>query len=211
MLNKLIFYFLIVTLLAGCSSNNKFASSFGKRRYSKGYYTDVAAAISKPITTHNKAAPVDGRAQKTNTARASTGNQYTIVDKQIHTFTAQVARQKNILAPIINRVGLLSDLLLPPINKNDPNYIKNEGPDPGRQGFFIELGGIALFVLLTLVSNSLPAIGSIGAIAGVLVFITGFVFCIISLTYPDDNYHALAILGLIIGVVAVVLLVTVFK
>ena len=39
--HKLLFYTLVIALLAGCSTGNKFASLFGKRRYTKGYFADI--------------------------------------------------------------------------------------------------------------------------------------------------------------------------
>lgn len=38
-------------LLISCSTGNKFASSFGKRKYTKGYYVDRISHPQKPVTT----------------------------------------------------------------------------------------------------------------------------------------------------------------
>jgi hypothetical protein len=36
-------------LLAGCSTSNKFASGFGKRRYTKGFFVDAPGSIKTPV------------------------------------------------------------------------------------------------------------------------------------------------------------------
>jgi|GEM_PF-5855528 len=46
---------LIVLMLASCSTSNKVASVFGKRRYMKGYYFDIAVARAHKSKTENRA------------------------------------------------------------------------------------------------------------------------------------------------------------
>ena len=46
-----------IILFAGCSTSNKFASSFGKRRYTKGYYVDAPGNVKIP-SENKTSAPV---------------------------------------------------------------------------------------------------------------------------------------------------------
>ncbi len=43
----------IAGMLASCSSTNQFASSFGKRKYTKGYYVDAPSSV-KEVVSSNK-------------------------------------------------------------------------------------------------------------------------------------------------------------
>ncbi len=45
------FYLLLITVvLASCGTSNKFASSFGKRRYTKGFYVDMPSGVKNKVT-----------------------------------------------------------------------------------------------------------------------------------------------------------------
>ena len=45
------FLFNLVLLLSSCGSSNKFTSSFGKRKYMRGYYLDLPSSAKEPIIT----------------------------------------------------------------------------------------------------------------------------------------------------------------
>jgi hypothetical protein len=45
----------IAGMLASCSSSNQFASSFGKRKYTKGYYVDAPSSIKESVSSNKTA------------------------------------------------------------------------------------------------------------------------------------------------------------
>jgi hypothetical protein len=47
-INTVLFVVIASILLSSCGTSNKFASSFGKRKYTKGYYVDVAGTVPVP-------------------------------------------------------------------------------------------------------------------------------------------------------------------
>ena len=55
--NTIAFCLLAGMLLSGCDTQNKFASSFGKRRYAKGFYVDVPGAMQTATCKKNNKRP----------------------------------------------------------------------------------------------------------------------------------------------------------
>jgi hypothetical protein len=83
--NVYIVFLAIVILVSGCGTGNKFASSFGKRKYNKGYYWDVPShavaikAANNPIQYTNEQ-PIKARSFVANAEKSATVNQ---VQKQV--------------------------------------------------------------------------------------------------------------------------------
>ncbi len=86
----------VVTMLASCSSSNKFASSFAKRRYNKGYFVDFGSKSVNP------------KANKTNGVVSTVSSGTAKVTEAVapKTVAANVAVQKAL--PLINQVSSVS-------------------------------------------------------------------------------------------------------
>jgi hypothetical protein len=204
MYSRNLLFISLIAILAGCSSSQKFGASFIKRRYNKGYYKDAVAytEVKKNAVVINefrgKVAPpqgiVAGNAEHVNKTSACQEQSHAALKKENTVYQNRVVE------------AIIKNML--PVSKGDPNLKKfDDSPDPGRQGFYIEMAGIALTVLMYYLSFVISFLGVIGAIAGVIMFITGFVFCILSLTYPDDRFHTLAIIGIVAGTLLAVVLI----
>jgi uncharacterized membrane protein len=50
-------FILVAGILSSCSTGNKFASSFGKRKYLKGYYVDVPSESKEPVIAASTGKP----------------------------------------------------------------------------------------------------------------------------------------------------------
>jgi hypothetical protein len=199
----------LATLLISCNSGNKVVSSFGKRKYTKGYFFNegahkrpvVAIVASNDVLENNAKAKGDKKTERTSLVQIATA---------LPTHKAEPVKSSGIGSFFMKKINLLHLPLIltksPVIatNANTESYKMciNNPPDdgiPGHGGLQASSGGdydtdaiISLVMGLLLVG--MIVISALGAIS--LVFDSGGTLTILLIPI-------IALIGLILGILGV--------
>jgi hypothetical protein len=224
---KILFSLLVMVILVGCSTGNKFASSFGKRKYTKGYYFDLAGTKRNP----DKLAITQPKLEKVREIKPTlivNAPISAIITKTEPVFIS-VIRGKHALKlnnqPPISRISkapkvLTTDKqLMEPVSQNSAagditatkeNTVKYT--DYGIVSTFATI--IWLFLSVFLAALSIPTWEGIGAVflgAIIVLAIVGFIYCVKSLASNTDLHRNFALIlfygySLILTVLFVILI-----
>ena len=174
----------MIGLLSGCSSGNKFAASFGKRKYTKGYFVDNPSKVktesritlsennSHEIIRGNRISPVSRTIALHNAIDTAVQKPLPVGERR-HTFYRGTL-QKQTTTSIISNTRLLEKQVLDnAIFNMAPGDSVNAEKKKNLGKLLILLGALILFVgLLLTVSIAIPVyypllLGFIFIIAGV--------------------------------------------
>jgi hypothetical protein len=202
--------------LCACSTQNKFAASFGKRHYTKGFYWDRREEAKQIVTINN----------------AKTINVMPIRAKSLQiALNKEKEINRNITMPLITKLALthkskltgFTNIQKPARAEAVPTgasinsyHHSSETASSGNEmygvlGFVGCLVGIILMfvgVISLVVSGSVTAVGSGGAILlillGFIMDLAGIVLCIVALA-EHSSHQGLAITGIVLNVILLLL------
>jgi hypothetical protein len=217
-------FILLLIVLTGCSSYSSL-SSFSSRKYTKGYFFNAPA--EKPIVAErNEVLQTCGRNNRGSLNQATSQNIMALrpVQKleQLMISLKKAVLSKKAMNPIgvsISRINTNKHYMVEKLLDDTPSTDKKNDYDWGQKGLlFIGVGllGAFLFLMMAIifaVSGTVGADSGIRtlaiiflciAMAALLVFLAGFVMCIIAVIHKDTGFAA--ILGLIIGAIVILLL-----
>jgi hypothetical protein len=216
-ITRLLFCLLGVACLVGCSTGNKFASSFGKRRYEKGYYWDRAKSgetvheKTERETVNRNSVGAGNRKSETTLPVFDAGNN--VISKPAPAIQEKKATP-GFSIPLINKsenynaLKVEKSLAQQGIGGDSRGSLNSSSSSAGTTGFVLSVIGAVLilgtiFVLLALAESG----GASLAIAlfclllvgmGLLAELIAFVTCIVALNH-NDNSKGMARAGLIIS------------
>lgn len=174
-------------LLSSCGTSNRFASSFGKRKYTKGYYADRIGHAQKPVAmagtqhqTHIYPTPGKPAATTINTAQMVVVTAHHAIPPTpkpsfAHSLKAATAHLYHVQKPVIasdtsNAEGASS--------KGETNYF-------AISGFVLSTVGVVMCI-----ANEFFVIGAI------VLLLIGGLLCIYSLCLDKIYWSWLGIVGL---------------
>lgn len=214
-------YFLVgslfATTLISCNQDNKLASSFGKRKYTKGFYLDVASSVKHSTPEQSFSSSRVKCASKTIVTNVSPKQMQTEVNAVINNIGKEKA--KTVYYPgYINRSLGITQKIASVGSKgkmqNDENVTGgyHDKVDSDFQGFGI-IGCCFVIISELLGLGLLVSGGTDIALYGVLgvFFFLGIIFCVVSLVKHEYRpYYAvlglafalLTLAGLLISVAA---------
>jgi hypothetical protein len=174
----------LIGLLSGCSSGNKFAASFGKRKYTKGYFVDNPSKVktesritlsennSHEIIRGNRISPVSRTIALHNAIDTAVQKPLPVGERR-HTFYRGTVQKQNATSIISNTRLLEKQVVDNAIFNMAPGDSVNAEKKKNLGKLLILLGALVLFVgLLLTVSIAIPVyypllLGFIFIIAGV--------------------------------------------
>ncbi len=175
---------LIAIILGGCASSNKFAASFGKRKYMKGYYMD------KPSGTEAVSAKEPGKASNS-LIKPFIGTKQTVQTENLNK-----PKETRIVATKLQRAIMAVSLPKPAIqDKPAEKYIRTVNGDDYRHTGVVQhkrISGGLLFAIIFL-----------SAIAGLIIL------AVIIVSVSLAAKALLLVLSLILLIVAIAMLITV--
>jgi hypothetical protein len=199
-MRRLYFFWVIciAVVFTSCSTGNKFASSFGKRRYTKGYYVDVPSSVNvhvagntdlSAIPVHPKniiAAPV----KQIQVAKVSIASPVTETNKAHVSINAKIAQSAS-----------TETLTVQTANKDNDNKKVNSWKGSDEINFFAIAGFIicCVGVAFTIAALNFTTLSLI--ILGV-----GISVCIYSLFLNKIYWNWLAAVGISLTIILFVLL-----
>jgi hypothetical protein len=188
--------FLLANMLMSCSTGNKFASSFGKRKYTKGYYVDfISKPKAEPRITQHEATTAQTKVirQDAPPAIIVSGKRAGVALKKAHPVGGK--RPVSISKAVIKQNEPVSIVEVErPKHDRSSNQLtvepeaNTQESDIGAVGFVVSVIGI---ILLTLGKFA----GSLDV--SLIVLLIGAVICVIAIGSSDRNI-ALAVVGAII-------------
>lgn len=181
---------LFAILFASCNTSNKIVSSFGKRKYTRGYYFN--------FISHNRPELPVVAAKKV--VRASTPNivqeSHALINNKVSAVTTFINQVKQNKITPLQISPLTTNKVSYMLPKNNPVYSQNRTDygTPGHQG--IVNMGVTKY-------DRFATIGLVLAILGIftagLLAIPGIIFSIMGL--KSVNRHTQAVVGLVIGAI----------
>jgi|GEM_PF-2649052 len=201
---QLLSIFFVAILFASCGTGNKFASSFGKRKYTKGYYVDAPAsikmpepkAITLPAVFHQPVVLTSQPSKQTTTPTISSKASVGLLQKnRTKTTTHSVYNRSAINQTITNSEITFVNKGNAPINKENLDDDKGEINFYAIIGFVISTTG----VVLTFLSATLTPLCA-------TLLIVGTIFCVYSLFIYRVYYSWLAMIGLSFTIILLALL-----
>jgi hypothetical protein len=190
----LLFMF-VASMLSSCTTGNKFASSFGKRKYLKGYYADVPAGTREPEIT----------------ASTNTSKNPPVPNKNVgHVYlTDQVITLKS--KGITSTISIKNDSPVPALDiKKNPatkqesviqqQTIQKAAPPADDNKFADSKHEVNLWAILgcalAIIGAVLTAISGSFTILSIIVLAIAGLICIYSLFQNKFYYTWLSIIGL---------------
>jgi hypothetical protein len=201
-LHLLSFFFLTI-LFAACGTGNKFASSFGKRKYTKGYFVDMPSSVKQPLAI---SIALQSITQQPNTLTHQSSGQNTlplVVSKTSAVLQKVETKKTAHLAyghSIINRI--ITNAEKSPANKdNTATSNTNLNDDKGEINFYAIAGFVVSTtgVVLTFLSATLTPLCA-------ALLIVGTLLCVYSLFIYRIYFSWLAIIGLSLTIILLALL-----
>jgi len=201
-ITRLLFCLLGVVCLVGCSTGNKFASSFGKRRYEKGYYWDRAVNTETVKRNSTESVKITKR-ETVNRNSVAAGNRKSEATLHVSEAPAVITQQavptvikKTALAQAVQKNLKLKDAL-----KKAQFYEAEQANDAGSPaddntnnstGSISTVRVCFIFAALSLLAIifDLGKVLGIGSAAFILLFLLFLVAAFISL--PAHNKTGLA-------------------
>lgn len=200
-----------VLALCGCGTQSRFASSFGKRRYNKGYYWNRAGEVKAVASAsyEHKAQPMVKPTKVKQQTVAIKQNNNPAVSSAVVSVKApdKATRHKTILAKAVSTV-MLAKAALPGGGRHEaPDSDSSQNSKLSRTSFLLfVLSIITLIISIFIIAYS----GFIGAIVGGYLFllldIAAIIVAIVALTHPGETQLGFAKAVLIINLVLIVLL-----
>jgi hypothetical protein len=139
-----------ISLFSACSTGNKFASSFGKRKYIKGYYMDIASNSPKVSAVTEIKKPIESPVVVTSIN--PTGKK-TILSESIQlikTCFTKVTSKASQPSQLLAKPGISVEKTPPTINsiQVDGGKHTNEGSSGSGSSFnYLSLGFLVLLIL----------------------------------------------------------------
>jgi hypothetical protein len=206
-----------VALLYGCSTQTKFASSFGKRRYTKGFYCDRAGAI-KQVASANAAKAIEPMPvlAKSHEVDIKIGEEinHTILPVAIKISNRAIGIKHQSRSQYLTTFQSQPQVFpaISSINSHHFNKADGGGGSTDNGSLSISGGVLAIVCPLLLYFGAILAIlGSGGtSIVGLVLFgfigdIVGVVLCVVALA-NNDKYSGIAIAGLAFNILFYALL-----
>ncbi len=154
----------IAGMLSSCSSANKFASSFGKRKYEKGYYRDAPTATKEAISTSNSTKPSISPIANNTLGHIYLTDQVITVKREGTISTVSV--KTNVTTPVSRKEENYSSKLESAAQQPSGVVINNDAPPTDGTKFADSKHEVNLWAIL---GCSLSIIGAVlTAIAGVI-------------------------------------------
>lgn len=197
----LLSFLIIVVLFSACSSGNKFASSFGKRKYTKGYYVDNPGVIKTPTTNAIFQLPITHRPVLLNNSSSLQILSPGIASKNNVSKIEKTAKSKPSL-PTFAHFGISQTIAkeeAPAITNNNA-VAKTESNNSGEYNFYA-IAGFVFSVAGTVVTVSATVLTPLS----IVLLAIGTILCIYSLFIYRIYFSWLAILGLSITIILFVL------
>lgn len=189
---KIICFGVLITLFASCNTGNKFASSFGKRRYTKGYYFNRIARKSvkiQPVIAANK-----NRERGINpvaTIKNVIDNKAVYLFSSVSLISSQSQRKAQPLGVNNNLKAVVQNVPIP-IESGVPGHGNTTEVNSNKHDGEAQAG-----LGLSILSIILAIVGGIGFI----LVIPALIFSIIGL--GSKRYQALAIIGLVLSILLI--------
>lgn len=200
------FYFLWLILIAfvfaSCGTSNKFASSFGKRRYTKGYYVDAPSAIKSHSTVNSFGNHISHHVE-IHAPLIAANPKPSIIENGAPARTTNHSIVKNVHASVnsVTHLTIPAKVETLPVN-NDDDKKNNKYKSTGQTNYWAIIGFIFCAIGVTLLSINA---GGITVLSGFILGL-GVVACVYSLFLTKIYWSWLAIIGLSIVVIMCVLL-----
>jgi hypothetical protein len=211
-LKNSLYFLLCIALLASCTTGNKFASSFGKRKYNKGYYVDVKGKAPK-VATNTTAAIQNDNAKDIEIGTSTLALPVNHLSLKAAPVMQYVAAKPPVKAKLIHPTVSVAPAKVAESVKGDGGAqdSKNNHKVLGILGFSLVMVayliiGVALLLIYAggdeIVGLAILIFASFFAL---IFLIIGVVFCIISLA-GQDRSKKWATPGLILGFLLIFLI-----
>jgi hypothetical protein len=199
-----------LVLFSSCTTSNKFAASFGKRKYNKGYYVDVpdkAPKVAANLTTATQSDNTTKDLESTSTTLSAPENH---LDVKAAPVMQPVSAKPSVKAkPIQTTVSVAPAKVAESVKGDGGGRHSDSGSSDDRSfgvnGFLFVVLGYLLALIAAIIAAVVGFLtGGVGAFAtGILIvallaYIAGIVFCVLSLIH-DEQKKGWAIAGLILA------------
>jgi hypothetical protein len=192
----------IAVIFTSCSTSNKFASSFGKRRYTKGYYVDVPSSVKVHIASYKDLSPIPVHSK---VATVDTKDEAVQVATVVGTVSVQENKKPVLKAhaffsnPAIQQRSTLADA--PPAIKGDDTKKTNGWKNSGETNYFAIVGFLicCVGIGLTIAALNFTTLSLIFLGVGVLI-------CVYSFFRNKIYFDWLAIVGISLTIILFALL-----
>lgn len=191
----------IILVLSSCSQGNKFASSFGKRKYTKGYFVNAPGSIHNPVASQS--VEISAPASKKEAISITEGeqrNESLIIPVTSHSLWRSPEKTVVLTGKCNAHPQSAGLTKMPIVNGDEPkdNSVKKSSSDVN----YVAIIGLAL----SIAGVTIAAIDGFLPILATVFIIVGAVLCIYSLFLNKIYWNWLAIVGLSIIILFLVLL-----
>lgn len=199
----------IALALCSCSTQNRFASSFGKRRYNKGYYWNRAGGVNAVVSSSNQ--------HKADfISQADIKNEPTPQKRNVNAVTtyavtpAKASKHKTVLEKAIITV-LPAKFALPSDDKPAQAGGKKEAKGiSGTLPYALFIGSLALNLIILVSAVSLPNLAYILAFFSVSLAIVAICLSVYVLVTKKSTHKGYA-LGILIAYTVALIILLLFK
>jgi len=191
-------------LLVSCGTTEKFAGTFGKRKYTKGFFFNSSSGIPA-VTSRTNAFTIGEKKSKVSKPvyenTAAIQQSFAIIDLQEKKNTATSDLKNRSVRNKHERVAAA-----PSYKQTVESPIEIEpGTEKGIDGFTLSLSGFVLCALAILAAFIAPGLSGAVLLVGLIFSVWGFFTCR-SAMHNNDKYENYARAGLIIFWITCVLL-----
>ena len=192
----------IACMLSSCSTGNKFASSFGKRKYLKGYYMDMPSGINEPEIAVKPSSPLPITAISNHIyltdARITVKSKNSVTVIPANSATAPTAKNVQANSSPVQRVVTKAISNSAPPADEKPVLADNK-----KEVNFWAIAGC----VLAIVAAVLAAISGTFSLITIIIMSLAGLICIYGLFQNKFYYTWLSIIGLSIIIFLLVLII----